>query len=500
MPAKYFIIIAAFLLFYPSWALSGTTNRVPPGEPQKLFPLFEEHYLAGAALSYEESSAAMDSFLAQGEALLLSIERSALSYLPEKLDKLRLLEIKICGRASAEKRFAAKALTFIYKARRRMLHLSRTWPGDNTPVRDALYRTLSGGRLASEEVLVRLDDLMLSPLIMLGEGKSLTPAAVVQGIKVHSGDVLISGGGGLVSLLIARGNARPGKYSHSAIIYVDDETGEARVLSSFPFRGTVKMSLAEYLERSNYSAILLRPASYVPALREDPLLPHKAASFIWHKAESAPASYDHEMNWNDDKRFFPEEMILTAYNSVGISLWAEREAPMPPVLIRWFDSLGLSGHTFLPPSYLEYDSHFVPIAEWINKEALGDERLTFAVMDALLHSAAMGAEVGYSYDEVPLALLAKTWSVLAGYRGRQPSVPDGLSPFEALRIRTLSEKVIPVLREDTRRVAHWFKEENGRNVNYLELRKIAEKALQGRKNDLEGYFKTYEAEIVEYLR
>lgn len=492
MPVKYFILIAFFMLFQPSAALSEVSATA---DAQNLYPLFEKYYLLGLDLPYEEASAAMDSLLAQGETLLLSIERSSLTLLPEKLDELTVVQIKICGRAAADKRFATKAFTFIQKVRRRIPRVSKRWPWDNEVLKRAFYRTLDTGRLVSEELLIRLDGMMLSPLVKWADVSSLTPYSIEQGVKVHSGDILISGGGGLVPLFITRGNTRPGKYSRSAIIYVDEATGKAWVLTVFPFRGTVKMTLSQYLERSNYSAMLLRLSPSMARLQEDPLLPHKAASFIFNKIEAAPFSYDHEMNWKDNRRLFSEEMILMAYESICINLWSERTGNDLPGLGRWLGFLGLSGSKLLPPSELEYDRNLIPLFEWFNPDALRAERLTFAVIDTLTHSAGMGAEPGYAYDEVPLAFLAKTWSLLDSYRGRKPSVPDGLSPFEALRIRTLTDKIIPLIKEDIRRRAHWFKEEKGRYVNYRELQTMAEKVLQERRGDLEGIFKTYEAEM-----
>ena len=101
--------------------------------------------------------------------------------------------------------------------------LSRTLRPSESSARRLLYRALYGSRAALEEVLLQMrpEDM---PVLSRGEDEpSAAPSAELRGVRVHSGDILVSRGGAPTSALIARGNDYPGNFSHVALLYVSPE-------------------------------------------------------------------------------------------------------------------------------------------------------------------------------------------------------------------------------------------------------------------------------------
>ena len=80
---------------------------------------------------------------------------------------------------------------------------SRQWDVTSDGVRSRLYRALYGTRAGAEEVMLHHPE-GLSPLLAGRNEPSATPAAMVHGVEIHSGDILISRGGYPTSALIAR--------------------------------------------------------------------------------------------------------------------------------------------------------------------------------------------------------------------------------------------------------------------------------------------------------
>src|SRR5678816_4492162 len=100
---------------------------------------------------------------------------------------------------------------------------SRHWDPDDLQSRQRLYRLLYGTRAAVEETMLQQPDS--AEALLLGRDEpSATPSAVVHGVRIHSGDMLVSRGGYPTSALIARGNDYPGNFSHVGLIYVDSAT------------------------------------------------------------------------------------------------------------------------------------------------------------------------------------------------------------------------------------------------------------------------------------
>ncbi|MBN4047051.1 hypothetical protein JYU05_00735 [bacterium AH-315-P13] len=87
--------------------------------------------------------------------------------------------------------------------------------------RHTSYRILYGMRATVEEILLQSSNNEFVSTMFVTEEPSVTPSVDVLGIKVHSGDLLVSRGGVEVSAFISRRNDFSGNFSHVAMIHID---------------------------------------------------------------------------------------------------------------------------------------------------------------------------------------------------------------------------------------------------------------------------------------
>ena len=108
---------------------------------------------------------------------------------------------------------------------------SRGWDMSSAPGRTRIYQSLYGSRAALEEAMLHHPGRV--PDILTGTGApSQTPAAAIEGITIHSGDILVSRGGYPTSALISRGSDYPGNFSHVALVHVDSASGIISVIEA----------------------------------------------------------------------------------------------------------------------------------------------------------------------------------------------------------------------------------------------------------------------------
>ncbi|MEO8296008.1 MAG: hypothetical protein ABI613_10885, partial [Gemmatimonadota bacterium] len=180
---------------------------------------------------------------------------------------------------------------------------SRGWDVNSDVVRGRLYRALYGTRAAVEEVMLHHPDGL--PSLLAGRDEpSATPLATVHGIRIHSGDILVSRGGYPTSALIARGNDYPGNFSHIALIHVDSGTHAASAIEAHIERGVAISTADEYLADKKLRILVLRPRADLPRLLADPMLPHKAATFALERARTEVIPYDFAMDYQDSGKLF----------------------------------------------------------------------------------------------------------------------------------------------------------------------------------------------------
>ena len=124
---------------------------------------------------------------------------------------------------------------------------ARHWPVERPDVHEALYRVLYGGRAAIEEALAQQRAAALPALTVLAPVASAAPSTLIEDVRVHSGDIVLSRGDAPTSALIARGNPFPGNFSHVAIVHVEPESGKTTVIEALIERGVVTRSAEDFL-------------------------------------------------------------------------------------------------------------------------------------------------------------------------------------------------------------------------------------------------------------
>lgn len=315
---------------------------------------------------------------------------------------------------------------------------SRAWDMAERTVRERLYRALYGGRAALEEVMLQHPG-HFPALREATAVPAATPSTVVHGVRIHSGDILVSRGGYPTSALIARGSDYPGNFSHVALVHVDSG-GRASTIEAHIESGVKIATAEEYLRDKKLRILVLRPRPDLAALVADPFLPHRAAALALERARAGHIPYDFAMDYTDPTRLFCSEVASAAYGALGVTLWMGRSTITSPGLRRWLSWFGVRHFETQEPSDLEYDPQLAVVAEWRDPAALGQDHIDNAVIDAMLEGAERGDRLTYRWYQLPAARVLKAWSWAAQRLGGRGPIPEGMSPSAALRNAAFSKR------------------------------------------------------------
>ncbi|MDX8411318.1 MAG: YiiX/YebB-like N1pC/P60 family cysteine hydrolase [Mariprofundaceae bacterium] len=471
------IIAAMLLLSLPIQAEPFSWQR------DALFSELEQQFNEARRLPPEEREGLFHALEQEGKRHLAAIRNSGNRVPLTVLADLESMQFRLAAIAAAHHALLQPLQDFIAKAHRQVISSSRSWKESGDELRDAIYRVLYGGRSAVEEAWLQNQATALPGILTLHDAPSLTPSALVEGVRIHSGDIVLSRAGAPTSALIARGSDYPGNFSHAALVHVDPVTHKPVVIEALIEHGLVVTSLGQYLEDKKQRILLLRPRPDHPALLKDPLLPHRAAETMLAKARNH-IGYDFEMDWREDGKYFCSEVPYHAYLAHGIELWRFRTTMSSPGVRRWLGDMGVTHFTTLAPSDLEYDSQLVSVVEWRDSKVLKDDRVDNAIMDALLEKANHGLRLVYPAYKLPLAGVVKMWSWMQPILGLEPNIPKGMSLGAALRIRALVDDVYPVLRTELKSKARGFLLANGYEPPYWTLLKLAQETIEQQQPSL----------------
>ena len=354
---------------------------------------------------------------------------------------------------------------------------SEHWPMNDQETREQLYQLLYGGRAAVEEAILQAPPESFQPLLVADDEPSATPSAVVRGVTLHSGDILISRGGAATSALIARGNDFLGNFSHVALVYVNPVTTTVSVIEAHIECGVAVSSIQQYLADTKLRIMVLRPRADLPALVAEPLLPHRAASNALYRATSRHIPYDFEMDYSDPTKQFCSEVASSAYHSVGLTLWMGQSHLSSHGLVSWLAALGVRHFETQEPSDLEYDPQLVVVGEWRDPQTLFKDHMDNAVIDAMLERAEAGEKLDYNHWMLPVARLAKAYSVVKNWFGGVGPVPEGMSATTALRVEQLKSAHAEIKARLLEKVAA-YKSKRGYTPPYWELVRMARDAMR----------------------
>lgn len=337
-----------------------------------------------------------------------------------------------CPERSAEFMDAAARMRQLVKGQ------SERWPRDSAEARHRLYGLLYGCRAAVEEVLLQSSPATNPLEVVAVADASPNPEGEVHGVKIHSGDILVSRGGAATSALIARGNDFPGNFSHIALVQVDETTKQISVIESHIESGVGVRPLEQYLADTKLRILVLRLRRDLPQLASDPLLPHRAASLALSNALARHIPYDFAMDHSDPAKQFCSEVAAAAYHAQGLTLWVGLSHLSTPGVTSWLGALGVRNFETQEPSDLEYDPQLRVVAEWRDSKMLFSDHVDNAVIDAMLEAAERGEKLGYNIWLLPTVRFAKAWSVLLNGFGKVGPIPEGMSATTALRVRRLT--------------------------------------------------------------
>jgi len=352
---------------------------------------------------------------------------------------------------------------------------SRHWDMNSQESRDAVYRLLFGGRMALEEVIMQSPPALVNRITVDFNEPSVTPFISIYGVRVHSGDILVSRGGAPTSALIARGNDYPGNFSHAALVYISETTGEASVIESVIEQGVKISSVDDYLHDTKLRIMLLRVRSDLPSMKADPWIPHKAAGYIYEKVSDEHIAYDFAMDTQDGSKQFCSEVVSQSFRQWGVQLWSAVSNISGRGIKNWLSAFGVRNFKTQQPSDLEYDPKLRVVVEWRDFETLAKDRIDNAIVDIMLEDAEAGKKLKYDTYLLPIARVAKAYSFILNLFGGIGPVPEGMSASTALRNKKFS-KDHEEIRENMMLLIDKFKQNRGYNPPYWELVRLAREA------------------------
>jgi len=391
----------------------------------------------------------------------------------------RLIENKffnIAPMIAAQEKKSDWYISFYNRVRKNLKSNSRFWEMNTLDARITSYRLLYGMRAAVEEILLQSSDKEFVSTMFVTEEPSVTPSVNILGIKVHSGDLLVSRGGAEVSAFISRGNDFPGNFSHVAIIHIDKKTNKPYFIEAHIEKGVAIATSEQYLKDKKLRFMVMRPRFDLPELKANPMLPYEASSFIFNEAQSKHIPYDFKMDYYDSTAMFCSEVGSYAYKHFGIKLWEFESTISSNGIMNWLNAFGVENFVTQMPSDLEYDPMLSVVAEWRDKDILFQDHLDNVIMDALISRANTGEKLDYNLWLLPIARLIKAYSWSLTLIGKEGVIPEGMSATMALKNNDFVDR-FQNCKSLTMSKTEAFKTENGYLPPYWQMVKMAEESL-----------------------
>ncbi|MFT3681129.1 MAG: YiiX/YebB-like N1pC/P60 family cysteine hydrolase [Ferruginibacter sp.] len=363
-------------------------------------------------------------------------------------------------------------VNFYIKTRNAVKQQSCQWSMHDIAVRNTLYSLLYGMRAAVEEVLLQQDIKSFKPAMFCKDEPSVTPSTSVFGIKVHSGDLLVSRGGAEVSAFIARANDYPANFSHVALVYVDEKTNTPYLIESHIEKGVALATVQQYEADKKLRFMVLRPRADLRELQRDKMLPQRAAVFAYEEAQRRHIPYDFKMNFYDSTAMFCSEVGSYAYRKNGMILWKAVSTISSQGAVNWLNAFGVENFVTQMPGDLEYDPQLSVVAEWRDMETLFKDHIDNAVTDALLEAADKGKQITYNYWMLPFVRVLKGWCMLQNLFGKVGMIPEGMSATQALKNQQYVS-MFGKLKKDTETGIQAFVSANGYRPPYWSIVSIA---------------------------
>lgn len=404
--------------------------------------------------------------------LLTQIKNKSFSPSDSLFKKLEVTFFRMAPAVAVRQQFKQIYLKLYSEIRIAVKHQSRHWNMTQPESRITLYRLLYGMRAATEEVLLQSDSLQFNPALFVEETPGQTPSSELFGIKVHSGDLLVSRGGFEVSALISRGNDFPGNFSHVALVYVDEKTGIPSLIEAHIEKGVAIATADQYKEDKKLRFMVLRPRPDLPEMVKNPMIPHLAAQSAFDEANKRHIPYDFKMNFSDSSALFCSEVGSYSYRKHGIQLWKSVSTISSQGIVNWLNAFGVENFVTQMPSDLEYDPQLSVVAEWRDPETLVQDHIYSAVMDALIERADSGEELSYNPFLLPFVRVFKAYCWSLNLFGGVGKIPEGMSSTIALKNEEFVSR-FQKLRHTTEARVEKFRMEKGYLPPYWKIIQLA---------------------------
>ncbi len=225
-------------------------------------------------------------------------------------------------------------------------------------------------------------------------------------LDLRSGDVLLSRGTAFTSAAIARIGDDDSQFSHLAILYVDEATGEKYVVEAHIEIGTKVSSLETYASDGKARALVFR--------QPDKELGKVAAKKIYDLATKATNSgknipYDFGMNLRNHDEIFCSEIVEYGYELAARELGREFKIPKFPTTFSmknrtFLEGIGVKSKETFAPADIEVDPRFKLISEWRDFDRIRLTHYHDAVLTAMF---AWMEDYNYVLKTDPITFVAK---------------------------------------------------------------------------------------------
>ena len=368
-------------------------------------------------------------------------------------------------------------IELIARMRQIVKNKSRNWNPNEEVARNTLYKLIYGGRAAVEEIILQSERKETTQLSYENDENSATPFTTFLGVKIHSGDILLSRGGAPTSALISRGSDYPGNFSHVALVHVDDKTKVASIIEAHIEVGVTISSFDDYMNDKKLRVMVLRLRNDLPELIADPLLPHKAATASLERAKSEHIAYDFEMDYNDQNKLFCSEVASSEYKNLGINLWMGKSTISSIGAAKLLAGFGVKYFVTQEPSDLEYDPQLSVVAEWRDLETLYKDHVDNAAVDAILEWSEVGNNISTDWYMLPIVRALKLYSIILNQFNIAGPIPEGMSATSALRHEAF-KSFHSSIKNNILDKAENFKKQNGYTPPYWRLLEFARAQLK----------------------
>jgi Permuted papain-like amidase enzyme, YaeF/YiiX, C92 family len=470
------VVLLYLLLLIPlenDLSIPEVTDTPFTWKQDSVWKSLELKFITANAEGCDKINYTVDSLLTNSEILLSEISAGTLDPSDEKFIALENNIFNIAPLIPVCNQYFPDYIKFYSELRKVVKQQSMNWAMNSSEAKNTIYRLLYGNRIAIEEIILQLPDKQVASLIKGVDEPSSTPSADMLGLKIHSGDILVSRGGAPTSALIARGNDYPGNFSHIALVHIDEKTNLISIIESHIERGVTVSSLEEYLNDKKLRIMVLRLRSDL--ISDNPMLPHLAAEYSLSEARKKHIPYDFEMNIAESEKQFCSEVASSAYKKFGITLWTGLSTISSRGTRNWLAAFGVKNFETQEPSDLEYDPQISVVAEWRDPETLYKDHLDNAVTDVMLEDADSGKVLSYNWCLLPIGRAMKFYSVILNSFGSEGPVPEGMSAEAALKNVSYSE-THDQIKARLIVLANQFKNEKGYTPPYWELVNLARPA------------------------